>query len=127
LIIIQTAYPCVNCKEEISPLDAYCSKCGTQQPGLAGKTAYNIFYRPSMDRRFNTLYGGTPILEKADIQELAEDRGFGGAEYFVGGFEIQSEGEINPNEFPITIWIPVKNGQLGEDQGPQTIQLTSLE
>ncbi len=125
MIIIQTAYPCVECKKEIDPTDAYCSGCGTQQPALEGRIVYNIFSRRGNDGPFNMLYGGL-ILEKDDIQELASDRGFGEkTEYFAASYILTDV--KNNNGFSVTSWFPVKDGQLGEDLGPQNIQITSLE
>ena len=47
--IIQAVYPCVQCSEEISPLDELCKFCGAKQPGLEGKLLYDVFYRRDSD------------------------------------------------------------------------------
>ncbi len=126
MIIIQAVYPCVKCGKEIDPLDEHCRFCGTKQPDLSGRTIYNIFYRQGHNGPFNIRYGGSPILDIEDAQQLALQLGTNtDYEYFIGSFKT-SDNQAGET-YSVLSWIPVSSGQIGPDQGPQKIQITMLE
>ena len=123
MIFVETVYPCVKCKREIKPESEYCVHCGAKQPKLEGRVLYNVF--SSHDDAFNMTYGSI-ILDIEDIKELAKDAISPHYEFYVGSYKYSDDSLIG-DILSVLSWIPIINGQLGQDQGPRTIKITSLE
>jgi hypothetical protein len=123
MIFVKTVYPCVKCKKDISPDERFCKYCGAKQPELEGRVLYNVFY--SRSDVFNMMYGGL-IFDIEDIKELASDVVSPHYNYFVGSYKSSTDSLVG-DDLTVLSWIPIINGQLGQDQGPRTIKITNLE
>ena len=120
MIILNTVYPCKNCKQEIDPNFKHCPECGATQDH-SSEEHFNIF-KPQLwgGQVYNVVYGAT-ILSWDDIVSLAEEQENG----FIGSFVPADQDR--EDYIKIAKWIPVINGQPGLDQGAQVIEITNLE